>query len=197
MNDSLVPAASEPAADPDAARKRKRLTLGLLALLIGLMFVLWDWNWFKGPIERRVEAATGREFRIEGDLDVELGLFRPTIVADGVVLANAGWAEEPEMFRADNVRVQWAFWRIFRGQVLLPKIELRAPRLLLERGEDGVGNWQFSAVPNPDPDYPDIEQLLVHDGRFRFVEPQYETDFDVAVNSGEPPVSHGCRPCST
>lgn len=189
MNHSHVPAAADTTVVPDAARKSKRLTIGLLVLLVGLLFVLWDWNWFKGPTERRVEAATGREFRIEGNLDVELDFFRPTIVADGVVLSNADWAQEPEMFRADNVRIQWAVWRMFRGQVLLPHVELQAPRLLLERGEAGVGNWQFDDEPNPDPetdpDFPDIEQLLVHDGRFRFVEPQYETDFDVTVNSGE------------
>jgi len=168
----------------DATRKNKRLIISLV-LVLGLFFVLWDWNWFKSLTEQRVEAVTGREFSIEGNLDVELGFFRPTIVADGVVLSNADWAQESEMFRADSVRIQWAVWRMFRGQMLLPNVELRAPRLVLERGESGVGNWQFHDEPNPDPYFPDIEQLVVQDGRFRFIEPQYETHFDVTVNSSE------------
>ena len=40
----------------------------VVAVALALLF---DWDWFKGTIERRVAAATGREFSI-GDLDVDL-----------------------------------------------------------------------------------------------------------------------------
>ena len=66
---------------------------GLVVLLIAIVILIavWDWNWFKGPIERRVEAATGREFAIEGDLDVDLDWTRPVVIANDVMLGNAGW----------------------------------------------------------------------------------------------------------
>src|SRR5687767_3908161 len=48
--------------------------LALLALLVAL-FVWWfDWNMLKPFVERRVEAQTGREFHIDGDLDVDLSM---------------------------------------------------------------------------------------------------------------------------
>ena len=49
-------------------------TAGVL-LLLGLvvLVLLWDWNWLRGPIGRIVQAQTGREFEIAGDLDVDLG----------------------------------------------------------------------------------------------------------------------------
>src|SRR5262245_2513121 len=65
--------------------------LGLVALIL-----VFDWNWFKGPIERRVSAATGREFRIEGDLHVRLGL-TPVISAEGLHFSNATWSKHEEM----------------------------------------------------------------------------------------------------
>src|SRR5690606_39381819 len=44
--------------------------LAVLAIGIVVLVVLWDWNWFKGPVERQVEARTGRDFEIGGDPDV-------------------------------------------------------------------------------------------------------------------------------
>ncbi len=170
-------------AGDDDARRYRRLTIGLLALLVGLLFLLWDWNWFKGPIERRVEAATGREFRIEGDLDVELHWSRPTIVANDVMLGNAAWSAEPEMFRVGQARIQWAVWKLLAGDVVLPRIDLRAPALRLERSADGDGNWRFRYDPEAQPDYPQIGQLQIVDGRIRILEPTYDTDIDVAVAS--------------
>jgi len=56
----------------------------MLLLALVVLVLLWDWNWFKGPIERRVEAKTGRSFDIGGDLDVEHLGWTPTIRADGL-----------------------------------------------------------------------------------------------------------------
>src|SRR5262245_34356125 len=67
----------------------------LVAVLV-LVSALWDVNWFKGPIERRVSAATGRIFVIGGDLDVDLG-WRPRITANDLRLSNASWSDTREM----------------------------------------------------------------------------------------------------
>ena len=109
---------------------------GLVVLLIAIVILIavWDWNWFKGPIERRVEAATGREFAIEGDLDVDLDWTRPVVIANDVMLGNAAWSEtDDEMFRVDQARITWAFWHAFRGEWRLPRVELDRPNLLFER----------------------------------------------------------------
>ncbi len=172
----------------------QKVVLGLLVAIV-LLVLLWDWNWFKGPIERRVEAATGREFAIEGDLDVDLHWTRPTVIFNDVVLGNADWSKtDEEMFRVDQARVTWAFWRVFRGQWLLPRVELDRPDLLMERDGEGRKNWQFSDTPDPDPDYPDIGQLLVDGGRYRLLEPTYKTDIRVFVQSGDAPADGGLAP---
>jgi len=45
---------------------------GLLLAALVVLLLLWDWNWFKGPLERMVQARTGRALHI-GHLDVDLG----------------------------------------------------------------------------------------------------------------------------
>jgi len=172
---------------PPRPSRRKKSAVALLLLLGLLLLLLFDWNWFKGPVERAVSAATGREFRIEGDFDVELGIFRHAVIADGVVLGNAEWAGEPEMFRAANARIEWAVWHMLRGKVVLPEVRLAAPVLNLERDAEGRANWRFKDETDPVPAaYPTIDQLWVHDGSFRLVEAERRTDLEVAVRTGEP-----------
>src|SRR5690349_12907233 len=100
---------SEMSATGEKQRHRSREThafryaaAAVLLAGVGVLLVLFDWNWFKGPVERRVSAATGREFRIEGDLDVRLGL-TPTIVAEGLHLSNADWSRHEEMASIDRL----------------------------------------------------------------------------------------------
>ena len=84
------------------SRRFQIVSAALLAAVV-LLIAIFDWNWFKGPVERLVQANTGRAFHIDGDLDVDLG--RTTVVrADGLRLANADWAQdEPWMSRAQRL----------------------------------------------------------------------------------------------
>ncbi|MFY2765428.1 AsmA family protein [Arenimonas sp. MALMAid1274] len=175
---------------------RRQKAWGRLALLILLLVLLFDWNWFKGPLERRVEAATGREFRIEGDLDVDWTWFQPTVIADGVVLGNADWAEEREMLRVDHAEVDLRLWSLFRGDPHLPAVRLTTPVLRLARNDAGQANWNFREdEPRAEAtQFPRIDQLWVSDGQFHLVEAKFRTDLSVAVRSGEAPADGGLAP---
>ena len=60
----------------------------LLAVVV-VVWILFDWNWFRRPLERYISDKTQREFRIS-NLDVDLGL-TPTIKLKDVFFANAPW----------------------------------------------------------------------------------------------------------
>jgi AsmA family. len=56
---------------PFYRRKPSRRALAISAVLLASLVVLialFDWNWFKGPLESAVQARTGRTFHIAGIL---------------------------------------------------------------------------------------------------------------------------------
>ncbi|WP_367347492.1 AsmA family protein [Stenotrophomonas bentonitica] len=159
--------------------------LVFLFALILLVIALWDWNWFKGPVERAVQAKTGREFHIGGNLDVDLGRTL-TVRADGLTFANAEWSKTPRMASADRAEIDLRAWPLLRGQIRIPEIRLTRPDLLLETapGKDQPGNWDFLGPSDGEP--PVLQRLLVDDGRLKFLDATGKTDILVSLNSGKP-----------
>jgi uncharacterized protein involved in outer membrane biogenesis len=156
----------------------------LFALLL-VVIALWDWNWFKGPVERAVQAKTGREFHIGGNLDVDLGRTL-TVRADGLTFANAEWSKQPRMASADRAEIDLRAWPLLRGDIQIPEIRLTRPDLLLETapGKDQPGNWDFLGPSDGNP--PVLRRLLVEDGRLQFLDAAGKTDILVALTSGKP-----------
>lgn len=156
-----------------------------LVALVLLVIALWDWNWFKGPVERAVQAKTGREFHINGNLDVDLGRV-VTVRGDGLTFANAEWSKQRQMASADRAEIDVRFWPLLRGQVLIPEIRMTRPDLLLETAprKDQPGNWDFLGPSDGKP--PVLQRLLIDDGRLQFLDAAGKTDILVALNSGKP-----------
>lgn len=168
--------------------KRGQRWLAILVFLFAALLILialWDWNWFKGPVERAVQAKTGREFHIHGDLDVDLGRVT-TVRGDGLTFANATWAKQPQMATADRVEIDLRVWPLLRGQVRIPEIRLTRPDLLLETApeKNQPGNWDFLGPSDGDP--PVLQRLLVDDGRLQFQDAAGRTDVMVSLDSGKP-----------
>ncbi len=160
------------------------IVLGALAAALIVLVLLWDWNWFRGPVERAVQARTGRALHI-GNLDVDLGR-TTTVRADKVTFANASWAKQPQMASADRVELDIRFWPLLRGSVQLPEVRLTRPDVLLQTapGKDQPGNWNFLSGGGGDP--PQLRRLRIDDGKLRFVDERGRTDIALDVRSGQP-----------
>ena len=168
------------------------MLLFLFAALL-VLIALWDWNWFKGPVERAVQARTGRAFHINGNLDLDLGRVT-TIRGDGLSFANAEWAKKPQMATADRAEIDLRVWPLLRGQVRIPEIRLTRPDLLLETGpgKDQPGNWDFLGPSDGDP--PVLQRLLVDDGRLQFLDAAGRTDILLSLSSGKPRAQDSAPP---
>jgi uncharacterized protein involved in outer membrane biogenesis len=180
MNDaSVAPAGPKRRFTP--RRQRWLAALGVVVALILLLIALWDWNWFRGPVERAVEARTGREFHL-GHLDVDLGRVT-TVRGDDITLANADWSKTPRMAAMDRAEIDVRFWPLLVGRVQIPEIRLSRPDLLLEAGTNAhPGNWVFKESSG-DGTLPKLGRLRVTDGQLKFVDTAGKTDIDVSVNS--------------
>jgi uncharacterized protein involved in outer membrane biogenesis len=89
-----------------------------------------------------VKAATGRELRIRGKLDIKL-FPRLALVAEDVSFANAPWGSRPDMVRAKRVEGSVALLPLLRKQVEVTRLVLVEPDVLLETDAKGIGNWVF------------------------------------------------------
>ncbi|HEX2082010.1 MAG TPA: AsmA family protein, partial [Xanthomonadaceae bacterium] len=166
-----------------AVRRHPFLTaLGALLLGVLVLIAIWDWNWLRGPIERIVHAQTGRTFDIGGDLDVDLGRVT-TVRMDAVRFGNADWSEQRDMAAGD--RVQFSFEilpAIFKREFRMPELRLTRPRLRLELGSDGTGNWVFGDRDEPGRPL-QVQQLWVDNGRLQYLDAKGRTDIDVQLQS--------------
>ena len=172
--------AATPSGRPRTVRRFEIAAAVVLALV--LLAMLWDWNWLRGPIERRVSAATGRSFDIAGDLDVDLGL-HPRVDVGRMVLGNVPGAKEPRMASVDHLTFRIDLLRWLRGRLVLSQVRVAHPDLLLEKDAKGRANWVF---PAGEAEWPTIRQLDVSDGRVRYRNPRRRTDLDFEVRSGAP-----------
>ena len=153
----------------------------VLTVAIIVLLLLWDWNWFKGPIERQVTARTGREFHIEGNLDVDLGRTL-TITADRLRFANAPWAREPEMARVERLQFDLRFWPLLRRDVQIPRITLEKPVIHFQRDAKGAANWRFER--SGEGKLPEFRNVGINTGTLTFFEPAKRTDVKINANSG-------------
>jgi uncharacterized protein involved in outer membrane biogenesis len=163
---------------------RHWIAIAIVAALAALV-LSWDWNWFKKPIERRVEQQTGRSFVIGGDLDVDLG-WTPRVTLDDVHLGNAPWGRTQDMLGAERADFTVDLLELIAGRLSLPSIALTAPRIDLQNSPKG-GNWQI-ATPKPEDEEegrekaaPQIGRLSIDRGRITYFDPADHTDVEVAI----------------
>lgn len=157
-----------------------------------MLILLWDWNWFKAPLERAVQARTGRALHI-GNLDVDLGR-TTTVRGDAIRFANASWATQPQMATADRVELDIRIWPLLRGSVQIPEIRLSRPDVLLQTAprKGDPGNWNFLATGGGTP--PQLQRLRISDGRLQFLDEAGRTHIALDVRSGNPQQADAAPP---
>jgi AsmA family protein len=176
-----------PAAFSDSIRTLPRWVwiVAALGVAVALFVALFDWNWLKAPVERRVQAATGRTFAIGGELDVDLGL-KPRISANDVRLGNAPWSTRGDMVRAERIEFRLALLPLLRGRFEFPYLRASKPVVVIERHRDGRGNWQFDAQVEEEPKrtpFVLINQLLIEAGKAHVIEQTFRTELSLNVRS--------------
>lgn len=91
------------------------------------------------------EKVTGRQLTIEGGVTPTLW---PVLgVETGrISISNADWSEEGPMLTADGLAIRIDSNALWGGEVRITGLELTRPEILIEKGEEGVGNWVFGGA---------------------------------------------------
>jgi AsmA family protein len=179
---------ASPEATPPARPRRRRAWIAVAALVvvIAAALIIVDASWFRGPLQAAVSRLLQRDFRIDGDIDVDWGP-AATVRVDRLRLANAPWAREPTMASAERVAATIRLAPLLRGRLVVQRLEVDRPRLLLERHADGAGNWALGAddAESARDGEPRVElrELIVHGGRVSLREQDRRTWLDLDVES--------------
>ncbi|MEO8102388.1 MAG: AsmA family protein [Betaproteobacteria bacterium] len=154
-----------------------------LVLLLVLFLVFFDWNWMREPIARRVSAATGRTFAINGDLTVSLSM-QPRVVVNDIVLGNAAGSSDTRMASFKKLDFRFDLFKLLTGRLELPEVALIEPNVLLEVNDDGAGNWMFAQSKRDEKfDLPAIDRLTIERGKVTYRDVRMKTDLALDVHT--------------
>lgn len=171
-------------------RKRAWLLAGAggLVAAIGALVVLFDWDWFRSPLNRLAGDRLARTTSI-GHLSAEWKL-RPRITLQDVHLGNAEWSSRGEMFAAESVEIMLDVPALLRGKLVIPELKLVKPEITLERRADGSNNWDFTAAevveaaaPDNRGEMPLIGKLSVENGKLGYHDEIAKLDLDGEIAS--------------
>lgn len=162
---------------------RHRVLVGLAVALV-LLVILFDWNWFRHPLERYISSKTQRVFTIS-DLHVRLGL-TPTIRMRDVYFSNADWSKEDPMARIETAEFSVSL-RDLPDKILIPRVALTKPDLVFEQAKDKRRNWTFSEPSeSTEPSKLRISTLSIDEGRLRYLDHAQPFDIDVHASTFDP-----------
>ena len=183
-NDPLYAAARRPGPPEKIAAS---VTLLLIAAIV-LFLMLFDWNMLRGPIGRWASARYDREIALNGDLDVRLLSWTPSVRVRDLRIGGPGWARERDTLRVEDLQASVRLRALLTGNVEMPLVAVTRPQAVLIADEQGRQSWRL----NPDaPDtgeglkLPPINRLLIRDGRLTLDERRRGIRLEATIDARE------------
>jgi uncharacterized protein involved in outer membrane biogenesis len=184
----ISPRPSEP---PPGGRRPLTLAwtgalLTLVGLAIAVVIALWDWNWFRGPLERAASARLNRAVTISGDLNVDPWSWRPTATVDGITIGNPDWAGPRPLGTIERLRVRVRLLPLLWGKTDLRVLAVDRPDFRLLADARGRRNWDFAdGRDDPPADLPPIQNFIVREGRIEYADARRNIRFKGMIEARE------------
>ncbi len=123
---------------------------GVIVVIVAAVFVvppLIDWKIFEPWIADVVRDSTGRELRIDGDVDISLVPLEFSV--SGIRLSNARDTGAPDMVSVAGVTAKLQLLPLLSRSVVVESFVIREPAIFLEVDAAGQPNWEFDVAPAP------------------------------------------------
>lgn len=169
----------------------EKIAGGILLLLIAAIVVfllLFDWNWLRGPIGRWASVKYDREIALQGDLDVNLFSWTPSVIVRDLKFGGPAWAREKDTADVARIEASVRLRKLLAGQIEMPLLAITRPEVTLIATKDGKRSWDL----NPDkPDtgegmkLPVIHRLIIQNGHVMLEERKRGLTLDASVNARE------------
>ena len=168
-----------------ASRRARRLAwIGIPVLVIALVVVFWNWDWFIPIVQSRASAAIGRPVTI-AHLHVRLGRV-VTVTADDVTVANPpDWPSgDPPLAAVRALTIQADVWGYLHRQgLVLPLIGIDGPRVLLAETAGGAANFRLATSSGGGGSAMKIGDVQISDGDAHILIPQLKADFTARIDT--------------
>ncbi len=173
----------------------KKILLGLaglfLLVVVGLAVYVSqiDVTEYQDQALAEVEKVTGRKVSIDGELDIAISL-TPSIVVEGIRIANADWASTPDMLSIKRLEIQVSLMPLLGNEIDIQKFILVEPALNLEKNKDGKGNWELGEASAKEESSDagsmaavDIGKMLVRDLKLSYLDGATGKKTDLAIDN--------------
>ena len=162
-------------------------TFAVLSIALVIFFMLFEWNWLRGPIGRYASNKLDREVRITGDLDVKLFTRTPRITADGITVRQPAWAGSGYMVETQRLTMVVELFPLLKGDVRLPLLQVDRPNVILRRDDEGRANWDFGKKKDKKEParLPPIQNFVINQGKLDFRDTKRGLTFTGTVTTSE------------
>jgi uncharacterized protein involved in outer membrane biogenesis len=181
--------------DPALPPIRRRRPLwpffcGGFALLVLLLVLFWNWDWFIPIVESRASAAIGRRVTI-GHMHVALGR-RTVVTLDDAEVANPpNFPPNAPLAHVDRLTIVNDLEALIRHRtVVLPSIDVDGANIAALALLSGARNYLIkppaSASDAPASPPPQIGDIHISKTSVHFVDPKFKSDFRLTVYTTDP-----------
>ena len=162
-------------------------SLVLFTAAVIIFLVIFDWNWFRGPLAHIASQKLNRQVGILGDLDVHPWSLTPSAEVHDVTVAQPPQLHAGEMAKVGTIAVRVQLLPLFKGKQIIELVEATGGEVQLQRDITGANNWQFGdpTKRNQPVKLPVIQNFVVKDGHILFKDAQHKLTLDGIVNTSE------------
>ena len=161
-----------------------------LAIALTVAIASHPW-WLAAVVANDLAKRSGRDVHFDS---IRIGLtaqLAPVVVARGVRIANAPWADTSVPFAAlDEARFEFA-WRRTAGRYVVSKLVMHGGQAHLELSADGLRNWRLRNPDDRGPGHYWFLALEAHDASLTFTHPAIDLVFRGAASDAAAPPATG------
>ncbi|HEY8219598.1 MAG TPA: AsmA family protein [Methylobacter sp.] len=162
------------------------LTLLLLFLAGFAAIFIMPSDWLRNMVNTTGSALLGREFAIDGDINVDWDWTTPQVSIHKLRIANLPESKNPNMVAIDEIDFQIEIWKLLRAELNLPKLNFINPKIVLEEFSATKKNWDFPTgdkSPDERSDFPIIGLLSINEGKLTYRDHPKELAVKLDINT--------------
>lgn len=173
---------------------RWTVSLGVVAVLIAALVLLFDWNWFKPIVEARAAKILNRPIHI-ANLHVALWPrpFFPRVTFDEIRIPNPdGFPQDSDFGTIGQLAVVVDVERLLHGTLRIDELVIDKPQARMLDNAKGERNWDFSnhddkAQVASSSELPEIGVLVIRDGDVTMRDKKLGADVKIKLRTEERP----------